>query len=729
MHLARKGDPLVMNSFRKIDKYRVIRVLAVIGCTLLNVLLNFVMNRLNVPLYLDTVGTIFTAALCGTFPGVLTAVATNFICEIFAADSVYYVFIGILIAVMSSWFTRNERYKSKKNIVLFVGLLALIGGVVGTAFQWLLLGGIQFPFMAETANSVSGSVPVLNYLVSMLFILAINIVDKGIAVVAAFLMIHLIPKETRRKIRTSGWKQAPLALDEIRTINREKRKEGTSIKVRISLMLMAATVLLLVAFMWVSSKLAYESEVSNSMKTAASMASLAAMYVEPDTVDDILESGMTPYDYAMDNKDYATAHNNLRKIIKSFPDAERLTVCRIKADGVYTVFDSDPYFYMGGKLGERHEAEEILRPAMPELLRGGRIEPIRVNTREGSYICLMNPIFDMNGECAAYIGVDVSTAGYSGYVRKLILNMMLMFAGVFALILSYGLKSARTYLIYPIGSLEKSIDGFMQNIGDQDKLDENVKKLQKLDIHTDDELEGLYNSVCEMAVGTSEQMRSIRLLAKKNDNMQAGLIITMADMVENRDSDTGAHILKTAAYVRIILEGLRRKGYYSEKITDKYIKDVEMSAPLHDVGKINVSDTILNKPEKLTDEEYEIMKTHTTAGKKILENAISTVKGENYLKEARNMAAYHHERWDGKGYPEGLHGQVIPLSARVMAVADVFDALASPRVYKPAFPLEKALQIIREGAGTQFDPKCVEVFLDSIADVKKVLRKYQGQDQ
>ena len=121
------------------------------------------------------------------------------------------------------------------------------------------------------------------------------------------------------------------------------------------------------------------------------------------------------------------------------------------------------------------------------------------------------------------------------------------------------------------------------------------------------------------------------------------------------------------------------------------------------------------------------MKTHTTAGKRIMEHAISSVEGDNYLKEARNMAAYHHERWDGKGYPEGLHGEVIPLSARIMAVADVFDALTSPRVYKPAFPLEKALSILEEGKGTQFDPKCIEVFMESMDEVKVVMRKYNPE--
>ncbi len=171
-------------------------------------------------------------------------------------------------------------------------------------------------------------------------------------------------------------------------------------------------------------------------------------------------------------------------------------------------------------------------------------------------------------------------------------------------------------------------------------------------------------------------------------------------------------------------EGLKKKGYYEKKLTDKFMMDVETSAPLHDVGKISISDTILNKPGKLTDEEFELMKTHTTAGKEIMEKVIDRVQGENYLKEARNMAAYHHEKWDGSGYPEGLYGEVIPLSARVMAVADVFDALSSKRVYKDAMPFEKAMSIIEEGSGTHFDPKCVEVFLESQKEVKTVLKKY-----
>ena len=302
----------------------------------------------------------------------------------------------------------------------------------------------------------------------------------------------------------------------------------------------------------------------------------------------------------------------------------------------------------------------------------------------------------------------------------------MIFGGFIIVIVACGLWIADYNIIYPINSMASSANNFMTGDMDQNELDEHVRKIRSLDIRTGDEVEDLYQSICNMSFEMAEQMRDIRHYMDASTKMQSGLIITMADMVESRDSDTGAHVQKTAAYVRIILEGLKRKGYYSEKLTEKYMDDVERSAPLHDVGKINISDTILNAPRKLTDDEYKIMKTHTTAGKEIMEKAISTVRGESYLKEARNMAAYHHERWDGKGYPEGLHGEVIPLSARVMAVADVFDALTSPRVYKPAFPVEVALKMLQEGAGTQFDAKCVEVFMESLPEVKAVLKKYHG---
>lgn len=198
--------------------------------------------------------------------------------------------------------------------------------------------------------------------------------------------------------------------------------------------------------------------------------------------------------------------------------------------------------------------------------------------------------------------------------------------------------------------------------------------------------------------------------------MQSGIITMMAEIVENRDDNTGGHIRRTAGYVESIARELQKQGSYRDILTDGYINDIIVAAPLHDIGKIHISDAVLNKPGKLTQEEFEIMKTHTTAGQKLLEHAKEELGESGYLNTAVEMAAYHHEWWNGGGYPYGISGDEIPLCARIMAVADVFDALTSKRCYKDAMPLEKAYAIIREESGTHFDPVVAEAFL--AADVR-----------
>ena len=194
-------------------------------------------------------------------------------------------------------------------------------------------------------------------------------------------------------------------------------------------------------------------------------------------------------------------------------------------------------------------------------------------------------------------------------------------------------------------------------------------------------------------------------------SMQSGMITFMAEVVENRDDNTGGHIRRTAEYVASIAKELKREGIYSTILTDRYLSDMVVAAPLHDIGKIHIPDSVLNKPGKLTEEEFEIMKTHTTAGEELLTHAKAELGESGYLNTAVEMAAYHHEWWNGKGYPYGISGEEIPLCARIMAVADVFDALTSKRCYKSAMPLEKAYAIIREESGTHFDPAVVEAFL------------------
>lgn len=198
-------------------------------------------------------------------------------------------------------------------------------------------------------------------------------------------------------------------------------------------------------------------------------------------------------------------------------------------------------------------------------------------------------------------------------------------------------------------------------------------------------------------------------------NMQSGMITFMAEVVENRDDNTGGHIRRTAEYVECIAKELKMQGVYRDILTDRYMSDMVVAAPLHDIGKIHIPDAVLNKPGKLTEEEFEIMKTHTTAGEELLTHAKAELGESGYLNMAVEMAAYHHEWWNGKGYPYGISGEKIPLCARIMAVADVFDALTSRRCYKSAMPPEKAYAIIREESGTHFDPAVAEAFLAAVS--------------
>ncbi|MDR0222163.1 MAG: response regulator [Oscillospiraceae bacterium] len=199
-------------------------------------------------------------------------------------------------------------------------------------------------------------------------------------------------------------------------------------------------------------------------------------------------------------------------------------------------------------------------------------------------------------------------------------------------------------------------------------------------------------------------------------------IKVLSDVVESRDEVTGGHIARTQKYLEILVNELLRAGTYAARISEWDMTLLLPSAQLHDVGKIKISDLVLNKPGKLTDEEYEIIKTHCGEGEKIIERIIAETKDDGFLNHAKMFAGYHHEKWNGKGYPRGLSGEEIPLEGRIMAIADVYDALVSERPYKKPFTHEQAAEIIKKDAGAHFDPKIAEAFLRVADDFKAETR-------
>ena len=193
-------------------------------------------------------------------------------------------------------------------------------------------------------------------------------------------------------------------------------------------------------------------------------------------------------------------------------------------------------------------------------------------------------------------------------------------------------------------------------------------------------------------------------------------VINISALIESRDSSTGKHVFRVSRYTKLIVAEMKKLGYYSDILTKNYIKELVKFASLHDIGKIFIPDSILTKPDKLTEEEFEIMKRHTQLGGEIVLSLI----GKRQREMAYNIVVYHHEKWNGKGYPMGLSGEETPLCARIVAIADVFDAISADRCYRKAMPLEECFDIIERGIGSDFDPITAEAFLEAREEAERV---------
>ena len=210
---------------------------------------------------------------------------------------------------------------------------------------------------------------------------------------------------------------------------------------------------------------------------------------------------------------------------------------------------------------------------------------------------------------------------------------------------------------------------------------------------------------------------------RRMKNYNSEIVTSFATLVESRDSSTGSHVKRTKSYVKILLDEIKTNSLYSSIMTKDFEDKMMNAAPMHDIGKISIPDTILQKPGKLTDEEYSVMKKHSVLGGEIIQEIFKDMDDKEFLNIAYDVTRYHHEKWNGNGYPEGLVGKEIPFSARIMAIADVFDAISAKRCYRDAMPLDKCFAIIKEGKGVDFDPVLTDLFLNAREKVEKVCKE------
>lgn len=222
----------------------------------------------------------------------------------------------------------------------------------------------------------------------------------------------------------------------------------------------------------------------------------------------------------------------------------------------------------------------------------------------------------------------------------------------------------------------------------------------------------MYDLQKQLAVTNKLLEQKVQEQVKKISDTQMETIFSLAKLAQSRDDDTGKHLERVQKYCYLLTKKLMEHSPYSSQIDHVFLTNIVNASPLHDIGKVGISDLILLKPGRLTEDEFNEMKRHTVIGADTLDEVNSKFGDNSFIEMGKVIARSHHERWDGKGYPDGLSGEKIPLAARIMSVADVYDALGTKRVYKDAFPQEKCVQIIREGRGTQFDPYVVDAFME-----------------
>jgi response regulator RpfG family c-di-GMP phosphodiesterase len=605
-----------------------------------------------------------------------------------------------------------------------------MSGGVGTYIQWHLFLSPENILVSDSIERITRATGFSHATTFLVVNTVINIFDKGLSIGIALNIINFIPEKFKEKFIYAGWKQRPLSNEEMIAIRAWSRDAKHSMRVRLTMLLLGVSVLVIIMMSILEMRMYFNRALEEKKEIATSAAKFAASVVDPNKIDRYIR-------YGENAPGYKATEELLYKIRDNAIGVAYLYIVKIEGEDMIFVFDLDArsdyenFGYEGDEIGiapgERIRLDEEFLCYVDDFKEGKVIPPTESDNSYSWIVTSFYPVYDSDGNCVCYAGADASVEYVAEYLMEFMWRVLLIMVSIIITILAHGMWTMGRYLVYPISRIGLGVERFIKAGDNQVEIDKAVRDLRKIDVHTGDEVEMLYQSICNMALNQAEQIRSIRHFTENTTKMQDGLIVTMADLVENRDESSGAHIQKTSAYVKIIAEGLKKKGYYPGKVNDKFISAVVRSAPLHDIGKINVPDSILNKTGKLTPEEEEIKKTHTTAGKKIMENAITTVAGENYLKEARNMAAYHHERWDGTGYPEGLHGEVIPLSARIMAVADQFDVLTSGQSDGIKHSFDETIALIKERAGSEFDPKCVEVFVDSLPEVKVIYRKYNKE--
>lgn len=695
-------------------------VLSILGITI-NILLVWLTKIFPMPLYLDSVGTVLVAALGGALPGIAVGFFTNCITSLTSVSpdpmTLYYGFISVLIAAMTSWISKKGILLKWYGFLMEVFSCAAFGGILGSAMTWILYGfsfgqGISAPFSTQLHYRFGFP----KYLAQLTADSAIDVADKLVTILILYTILHFLPKWLLEKLplgyiyTSSDMPNAKEAYDKAEEKQHSKQLayRKISLNSKITALILISSFLLCVTAVTIGTFTYRDKMITQYSEICESAVDLMVPSIDGNKISTFLSKGESAGGYAQ------TLHS-LNNIFQYAKDIDYMYVYQIQPDGCHVVFDLSTNALPGEPVGTVIPFDDSF-PYLDEVISGEEIPPLITDDTYGWLLTVYKPIKNVDKKVVAYAAADINMESISISTYTYFMNIASLLFGIMILIAMVSIWYCNRYLLQPMNILAKQAHDF-----DFEGSHKGNRVRDRYDITTGDELEEVFHAMCRTEDTIADHVAQLNAKNLEISHMQRNIIYTLANMVENRDSNTGGHIKRTAYYVRLIGNKLKQAGIYTDIIDDAYIKRLFDSAPLHDIGKIKVSDSILNKPGKLTPDEFEIMKTHTTEGRNILHSSLSNIEDSSWLSMALDMAMYHHEKWDGSGYPCGLCGEDIPLCARIMAISDVFDALVSKRSYKPAFSLEEAMTIVKESAGSHFDPKIVMIFINAEAEILKIM--------
>lgn len=685
--------------------------LSLLGVIAACVILNIIGIRLNallgLPLFLDDTGTVLAALIGGYIPCITVGFLTNILVGLTDSFTIYYCIISVFIAVAAVYFKEKKMLTRFPHVILAVLTFAFWGGIGGGMLTWLI-GGLSFGegFAADFAGKINSVVPIGYIPSNLLSNFLIDFVDKAIVTAAAILLFMITPKKIKRFLSRQSWHN-------LEVVKLSPKSSGFfSLRMKVTLLVALSTSLVAFAAIGVSILQYHNATVERYEEEGKQATDIIAQTIDKTKLDRFMKEGRAA-------PGYNETESMLYAVRGASPEIKFIYLYRVEEDGSHVIFDLNTEEVEADEAGDVIDYDDTIAKYRDKFLSGEDI-PSDVTVDSGGWVLsVYEPVRDPSGKTLCYVCADLSMDRLLSEEFAFLAKIISLFIGFLIVIRTYAVWMAERRIIKPINTIATAAAQFSYDT--PQSREESMKMIENLDVSTGDEIENLYHAYSKATADTVRYIDEVQAKSDQITKLQNGLIMVLADMVESRDKCTGDHVRKTAAYCEIILRQMEKEGIYADRLTEEFITEVISSAPLHDVGKISVPDAILNKPGRLTDEEFKRIQSHTSAGGEIIDKAIALVDMESdYLTEAKNLATYHHEKWDGKGYPQSLRGEDIPLSARVMAVADVFDALVSRRSYKEPFSVEQAFDIIRDGSGSHFDPNVVKAFLDAEDEVRRV---------